>query len=186
MAQRRGSSTRATDKYPGYDIENCEKESVAACIAWCAEADECAAANWYNAGPQGADLNYCWLKSDYGEVRKTKDAQSVNIPILNAQLLKSFKADVSPDTVNKTVAGMLGLKNSCVHPASQKPYIKSLTGGPDNSPEGMQAGIQYGFVAEFENPGDRDFYVAEDKAHQAFKDSLSGTLEKVIVVDYSF
>ncbi|RYP19607.1 hypothetical protein DL767_009617 [Monosporascus sp. MG133] len=105
---------------------------------------------------------------------------------INHIVLFQFKADASPDTINKTVAAMLGLKNSCVHPASQKPYIKSLTGGPDNSPEGMQAGIQYGFVVEFENSQDRDYYVAEDKAHQAFKDSLSGIMEKVIVVDYSF
>ncbi|RYP19608.1 hypothetical protein DL767_009618 [Monosporascus sp. MG133] len=64
-------------QYPGYDIENREKESMATCIAWCAMVDECVAANWYNAGPQGTDLNYCWLKSDHGEVRKTKDAQNV-------------------------------------------------------------------------------------------------------------
>ncbi|RYP74320.1 hypothetical protein DL770_007630 [Monosporascus sp. CRB-9-2] len=64
------------EQYPGYDIENREKESMAACITWCAEVDECVAANWYNAGPQGTDLNYCWLKSDRGEVRKTEDAQN--------------------------------------------------------------------------------------------------------------
>ncbi|RYP66525.1 hypothetical protein DL771_007748 [Monosporascus sp. 5C6A] len=65
------------EQYPGYDIENREKESMAACIAWGAEADECVAANWYNAGPQGTGLNSCWLKSDHGRARKTKDAQNV-------------------------------------------------------------------------------------------------------------
>lgn len=33
---------------------------------------------------------------------------------------------------------MLALKDSCVHPTSQKPYIKSASGGTDNSPEGIQ------------------------------------------------
>lgn len=33
---------------------------------------------------------------------------------------------------------MLGLKDSCVHPTSQKPYIKSASGGKDNSSEGIQ------------------------------------------------
>lgn len=33
---------------------------------------------------------------------------------------------------------MLGLKDKCIHPTSQKPYIKSFTGGKDNSPEGLQ------------------------------------------------
>ncbi|RYP47821.1 hypothetical protein DL768_006178 [Monosporascus sp. mg162] len=41
------------EQYPRYDIENREKESMPACIAWCAEVDKCVAANWYNAGPQG-------------------------------------------------------------------------------------------------------------------------------------
>lgn len=35
---------------------------------------------------------------------------------------------------------MLGLKDSCIDPASQKQYIKSLTGGKDNSNEGAQVG----------------------------------------------
>ena len=43
-----------------------------------------------------------------------------------------------PTSKKKAVAGMLGLKNSCIHPTSQKPYIRSLTGGRDNSPEGLQ------------------------------------------------
>jgi hypothetical protein len=33
---------------------------------------------------------------------------------------------------------MLALRNLCVHPTSQQTYIKSLTGGLDNSPEGLQ------------------------------------------------
>lgn len=33
---------------------------------------------------------------------------------------------------------MLGLKDSCLHPSSQKPYIKASSGGIDNSIEGIQ------------------------------------------------
>ena len=33
---------------------------------------------------------------------------------------------------------MLALKDSCIHPTSKKPYIKSASGGTDNSPEGLQ------------------------------------------------
>lgn len=33
---------------------------------------------------------------------------------------------------------MLALKDNCIHPTSQKPYIKSGIGGRDNSPEGVQ------------------------------------------------
>jgi hypothetical protein len=33
---------------------------------------------------------------------------------------------------------MLALKDNCLHPLSQKPYIKSSLGGLDNSIEGLQ------------------------------------------------
>lgn len=33
---------------------------------------------------------------------------------------------------------MLALKDTCLHPSSQRPYIKASTGGADNSPEGAQ------------------------------------------------
>ena len=33
---------------------------------------------------------------------------------------------------------MVGLKDSCLHPTSKQPYIKSASGGTDNSPEGLQ------------------------------------------------
>ena len=67
-------------QHPGYDIANEEKSSMAECMAWCASVTGCRGAQWYNAGPQGTDLNYCWLKSDMtGEVRDTDDAQSAAI-----------------------------------------------------------------------------------------------------------
>ncbi len=64
-------------QHPGYDIVNREAESMEACISWCAETSGCRGATWFNAGPQGTDLNYCWLKSSMGgETRLTNDAQS--------------------------------------------------------------------------------------------------------------
>lgn len=33
---------------------------------------------------------------------------------------------------------MLGLGEQCLHPSTGKPYIKSASGGKDNSPEGAQ------------------------------------------------
>ncbi len=67
-------------QHPGFDIKNEEKDSMEDCMAWCAEEEDCKGAQWYNAGPQGTDLNYCWLKYDMtGEIRETKDAQSAVI-----------------------------------------------------------------------------------------------------------
>lgn len=33
---------------------------------------------------------------------------------------------------------MVGLAEKCIHPTSNKPYVKSHGGGRDNSPEGQQ------------------------------------------------
>ena len=40
---------------------------------------------------------------------------------------------------------MMALKDTCLHPTSQKPYILSFTGGKDHSPEGAQVGISLPF-----------------------------------------
>lgn len=101
---------------------------------------------------------------------------------------------------------MLALKNHCLHPTAQKPYIKSSSGGADNSPEGSQVrlttsmshlpqnltnssrqkdGITHAFVFEFESAEDRDYYVNSDPAHLAFVRSLDGIIEKVQVIDFT-
>ena len=48
---------------------------------------------------------------------------------------------ICANVVPKAVDRFLALKESCVHPTSNSPYIKSLKGGKDNSPEGLQVGI---------------------------------------------
>lgn len=44
-------------------------------------------------------------------------------------------------TFSKVCTRMLGLKDDCVHPSSQRPYIKASSGGADNSPEGIQVSL---------------------------------------------
>ncbi|KAI1330473.1 stress responsive A/B barrel domain-containing protein [Xylariaceae sp. FL0255] len=105
---------------------------------------------------------------------------------VNHLVLFQFKADATNEEIKKAFAGMLSLKDSCVRPVTKIPYIKSFTGGKDNSPEGLQNGIQYAFVVVFESLEDRDFYVNKDEAHKAFVASASPVIEKAIVVDYSF
>ena len=74
---------------------------------------------------------------------------------------------------------MLSLKDRCMSATTNKPYVKSIVGGLDNSPEGnqvwlhrlrqlfeldvliglpiSQAGTTHGFVVEFESAEDRDY-----------------------------
>ncbi|KAJ7771921.1 stress responsive A/B barrel domain protein [Mycena maculata] len=80
---------------------------------------------------------------------------------------------------------MLGLKDNCVHPETNKPYIKMGMGGKEDSPEGRSGGITHVFISEFENEQDRQYYLKEDPAHLAFVNSLSGIVSKVQVVDFT-
>ena len=41
-------------------------------------------------------------------------------------------------TPEKALADLMELKNTCIHPTSQKPYIRSYTGGWNNSTEGLE------------------------------------------------
>ncbi|KAI2465324.1 hypothetical protein F4781DRAFT_435532 [Annulohypoxylon bovei var. microspora] len=64
--------------HQGKDIDNYEAQSMEACVSMCADDSECVGAIWYSAGPQGTDLNYCWLKNTLEDnLKDTKDAQSV-------------------------------------------------------------------------------------------------------------
>lgn len=100
---------------------------------------------------------------------------------------------------------MLALGTTCLHPTTQKPYILSLTGGKDHSPEGAQVsprpaigktslaevltgsqnGITHAFTVEFGSKADRDYYVKTDPVHQAFIKYAGDVVEKAIVVDYT-
>ncbi|KAK4221445.1 hypothetical protein QBC38DRAFT_492056 [Podospora fimiseda] len=99
-------------------------------------------------------------------------------------VLFQFKADATPEEVKAACDHFVALKDSCVHPTLNTPYIKSLRGGKDNSPERLQNGITHGFVIEFESVEDRDYYVATGPAHQAFVKSIGDVVIKAIVVDF--
>lgn len=110
---------------------------------------------------------------------------------------------------------MLGLKSKCLHPATREPYIRSSTGGLNNSPEGAsvrppprrdafapllalgareqqvavadisQKGLTHAFVVEFENEEDRAYYLEKDPAHLSFVESVKPMLKDIQVVDYT-
>ncbi|OAX85249.1 hypothetical protein ACJ72_00371 [Emergomyces africanus] len=80
---------------------------------------------------------------------------------------------------------MLALKEKCIHPTNQKPYIGSAMGGKDNCPEPFKNGFTHAFVMQFESAEDRDYYVAKDPAHQAFIGGLQAIVEKAHVMDFT-
>ncbi|KAK2034781.1 stress responsive A/B barrel domain-containing protein [Colletotrichum zoysiae] len=89
------------------------------------------------------------------------------------------------EDVKSICESMLALRDNCIHPTSNRAYIKSMVGGLDNSPEGMQDGITHVFVVEFESAEDRDYYVHKDPAHQAFVEKAGPSILKARVVDFT-
>ncbi|KAL2109375.1 hypothetical protein VUR80DRAFT_2541 [Thermomyces stellatus] len=100
-------------------------------------------------------------------------------------VLFRFRADLSPEAVSDACAKLMALKDTCIHPATQEPYILSLTGGKDHSPKKAQDGITHAFRIEFESTEDRDYYVKTDPAHQSFMALARTVVERAIVVDYT-
>ncbi|OAK98439.1 hypothetical protein IQ06DRAFT_379270 [Phaeosphaeriaceae sp. SRC1lsM3a] len=99
-------------------------------------------------------------------------------------VLFEWKSTASHEQIKEACNRMLALREKCIHPTSQKPYIKSFSGGKNNSPEGHAAPHTHGFVVEFENEEDRDYYVYKDPAHQEFVAFAGGVANGVKVVDY--
>ncbi|KAL3470489.1 dabb-domain-containing protein [Aspergillus californicus] len=100
-------------------------------------------------------------------------------------VLFQFKTGLDPADVKKACEEVISLKDTCIHPSSQRPYIKSFRGGSDNSPEGAQKGITHALVAEFETVADRDYYISADPVHLALNKHLAELVEAFQVVDFT-
>ncbi|KAJ4989299.1 hypothetical protein SVAN01_05204 [Stagonosporopsis vannaccii] len=99
-------------------------------------------------------------------------------------VLFEWKPSTSHAQVEEACSRMLALKENCLSASSQKPYIKSFSGGRNNSNEGHAGPFTHGFVVEFESEEDRDYYVNEDPAHQDFVRFAGEHIQNVKVFDY--
>ncbi|KAK4507093.1 hypothetical protein PRZ48_000827 [Zasmidium cellare] len=105
------------------------------------------------------------------------------MPIIHIVLFE-FKPSTNHAQVEDVCKRMLALQDKCVHPQTNKPYVKSYGGGRDTSPEGLQGAFSHGFVSEFQNEEDRKYYLEKDPAHLEFVKSLDGIIQNVRVVDF--
>ncbi|KAK4183277.1 dabb-domain-containing protein [Podospora australis] len=97
-------------------------------------------------------------------------------------VLFQLKPDATPEEAKTFCDYFYSLKKSCLHPKTMAPYIISLKGGKDNSPE---SDLTHGFVLEFNTVEDRDYYVFTDPAHDAFLGSIEDMVVKFTVVDFT-
>ncbi|KAJ4369160.1 hypothetical protein N0V83_006244 [Neocucurbitaria cava] len=99
-------------------------------------------------------------------------------------VLFEWKPELTEEKIQEACKGMLALKEQCIRPTSQKPYILSSSGGKNNSPEGHSGGLNHGFVVEFASAEDRDYYVNKDPAHQDFIKFVLPLIQGARIVDY--
>ncbi|TVY39301.1 Stress-response A/B barrel domain-containing protein HS1, partial [Lachnellula cervina] len=96
-----------------------------------------------------------------------------------------FNEGVSAEVVDDTCSRLLALKDQCIHPTTNKPYVTAGMGGKENSPEDLSGGLTHIFVLEFESLEDEMYYLKKDPAHLAFVKTLDGLLKKAQVVDFT-
>ncbi|KAK4107668.1 dabb-domain-containing protein [Canariomyces notabilis] len=100
-------------------------------------------------------------------------------------VLFEFKPNAGATAVDAACAKFLALKDNCLAPNSQHPYITGISGGKYNSNEGLQNGLTHGFIVHFANADDRNYYVEQDPAHQAFKKEIEPLIAKTTVLDFT-
>jgi hypothetical protein len=49
----------------------------------------------------------------------------------------------------------------------------------------MQNGLTHAFIVEFDSEDDRNYYIANDPSHQAFKESIGSVVENATVLDFT-
>ncbi|KAL4996702.1 hypothetical protein BDV10DRAFT_186940 [Aspergillus recurvatus] len=96
-----------------------------------------------------------------------------------------FKQGTSDEKMEEVCRDIAALKDKCIMPHTQKPYIKSFVGGKDHSPEGAQRGMTHGFVAQFESKEDRDYYVSKDPAHLEVGLRIAPVVDKFLCLDFT-
>jgi len=94
-----------------------------------------------------------------------------------------FKPEVSAPDRAEVRRRFLELRRA-VHAPGDAPYLVSIESGDADSPEGLDQHMTQAYLVTFRTPADRDYYVNQDPAHQAFKAFVGPLLDGVYVFDY--
>jgi hypothetical protein len=62
------------------------------------------------------------------------------------------------------------------------PGIVSIVEGRSTSPEGLEDGLDYGFVVTFDSPDTRDSYLT-DPRHREVADEIGHNAQRIVVFD---
>ncbi|KAJ9648131.1 hypothetical protein H2201_002330 [Coniosporium apollinis] len=98
-------------------------------------------------------------------------------------VLFKYRPDISWTDFESHFSTFLALQTRCLHPSTGKPYMLSLRAGKNRSWEPFSKGMTHGFVLEFANQEDLDYYLTSDPVHLAFSKAAGPLIEDSVVVD---
>ncbi|GAA5889205.1 hypothetical protein JCM6882_000674 [Rhodosporidiobolus microsporus] len=92
-----------------------------------------------------------------------------------------YKADVSEAERHLIASRFSALQDQCVHNGN---WYVTVQGGRQISPEQTQASeYHHAWTVTFNSTEERDFYLHEDPAHNAFREFVGDKLESSFVFD---
>lgn len=94
-----------------------------------------------------------------------------------------YRASVSWLDLQNHFDHLRSLQHKCLHPATGKPYMRSMRFGKNNSWEGKGKGITHVAILEFASQEDLDYYLLQDTVHAEFSRQAAPLVEDVTVVD---
>ncbi|RFU26302.1 hypothetical protein B7463_g10032, partial [Scytalidium lignicola] len=98
-------------------------------------------------------------------------------------VLIQFQPTVNSTQIQDLCNDCIALKETCLHPDTNKPYLKSMALGKDVSIEGLNGDFTHAFIAEFDSLADRDYYVKTDPSHKDFVKKIAATWTKGHTID---
>ncbi|OCL04643.1 hypothetical protein AOQ84DRAFT_415718 [Glonium stellatum] len=100
-------------------------------------------------------------------------------PITHIVLFK-YSPSITWAKLESHFSSFLSLQSKCLHPSTRKPYMKSMRMGKNRSWEPYSKGMTHGFVLEFEDQDDLNYYLTQDPVHKAFSQTAKDLMYAVI------
>jgi hypothetical protein len=98
-------------------------------------------------------------------------------------VLFKYRPDITWQAFETHFDSFRSLQTRCLHPRTGKPYMLSMRMGKNRSWEPFSKGMTHGFVLQFANQADLDYYLLEDPVHLEFSRQAKPLVEDSMVVD---
>ncbi|KAN0063751.1 hypothetical protein ACQY0O_003801 [Thecaphora frezii] len=95
-----------------------------------------------------------------------------------------YRPDVSASQRSTVLSRFLALGSTCLD-AEGKRYILDISGGANDSPEGMGKEFDHTFILLFSSKAQLDYYLDRDPVHAEFKDLVKPLILDAFVFDFS-